>query len=215
MKAESKWRPSARALNRWAPAVLVLLVCGCRPGQVSRYRLNQLVQRDSKLCQAQEINGIRVQMRYVPYQLMVAQELGTVVSAGDTAIMGRLERKYSPQYYFRLTFSKNKNEVIRQLGSFHQYSDMLQVLSFELGNHISASTETNDTLYLKGYAYQQDYGMTKENASLLIFAKEDFGKRKEIRIRLGEFGLGIGELTFVFSKDEMDDLPALDYRQLN
>jgi hypothetical protein len=208
MKAAGKARIAAASL-------LALVICSCRPGQVSKQRLIDLIGKDKELSQSQEIKGIKVQLRYVPYQLMVAQELGSAANAGDTATLARLERKYSPQYYYRLTFSKDNKEVIRQLGSFHQYSDMLQLLSFDLSSHICASTERNDTLYLKDYAYQEEYGLSKENASLLVFARQDFSKDKEIRVRIDEFGLGIGELTFVFNKEEMEQLPLLDYRRLD
>jgi hypothetical protein len=205
-----------KTIKSGCAAMAILLIAmslpECHPGKVTKQRLVRMIDRDNHLSQTQEVNGIKVQVKYVPYSLMVLQELEGAGSA-DTGRLHVLERKYSPQYYFRLTFSKNNQEAIRQLGSFHAYSDMVQVLSFEMRSHINALTETNDTVYLKDYAFEQDFGMSSANASLLVFGRKDFDKCREIHLNIGEFGLGIGELTFVFSKNEMEGLPSLDYTQ--
>jgi hypothetical protein len=189
---------------------VVIALQGCHPGRVTKQRLVRMIDQDKDLTQTREVGGIKVQVKYVPYSLMVFQELEASGGA-DTGRLRVLERKYSPQYYFRLTFSKNNQEVIRQLGSFHQYSDMLQVLSFELGSHINALTGAGDTVYLKDYAFEQDFGMSSANSSLLVFARKDFDKSREICLNIGEFGLGIGELRFVFDRKEMEGLPLPDY----
>jgi hypothetical protein len=189
---------------------VVMSLQGCHLRRVTKQRLVRMIDQDKDLSQTREVGGIKVQMKYVPYSLMVLQELEASGSA-DTDRVRVLEKKYSPQYYFRLTFSKNNQEVIRQLGSFHQYSNMLQVLSFELGSHINALTGKGDTVYLKDYAFEQDFGMSSANASLLVFARKDFDKSREISLNIGEFGLGIGEIRFVFDKKEMEELPLPDY----
>jgi hypothetical protein len=66
-------------------------------------------------------------------------------------------------------------------------------------------------VYLKDYAFEQDFGMSSANASLLVFARKDFDKSREICLNIGEFGLGIGEIRFIFDKKEMEGLPLPDY----
>jgi hypothetical protein len=193
-------------------AAITLPSCG--PRKVSKTRLVSLIEHSKELNQTQEINGIKVQLKYCPYQLLISQELDN--SKGDpkdpdTARLSALEKKYSGQYYFRLSYSKNNKEVIRQLGDFHRYSDMLQVFSFELGGFINASTEKNDTLSLKDYAFEQDYGMGSANTSLLVFNKNDFRDINTITVNIGEFGLGIGSMRFNFRQNELTGLPALSY----
>jgi hypothetical protein len=189
----------------------LILFTACQPGKISKEQLIRLIGHSKELCQTQEINGIKVQAEYVPYQLLVQQE-HSGLKKGDTPGLGELEKKYSAQYYFRLSFSKDNKEVIRQLGSYHRYSDMLQVFSFEMGNHINASTERNDTLPLEDYAFEQDYGMSSANKTLLVFAKKDFAVAREIRVNVGEFGLGLGDMTFLFRKEAIDRLPLLEYK---
>jgi hypothetical protein len=191
--------------------VAILLVNhSCRPGQVSKEKLLRIIDKDEQLTQTQEVNGIKVQAKYVPNQLLALQELSGM-GKWNKEKLEEVERKYCTQYYFRLSFSKNDKEVIRELGSYDRYSDMVQVFSFEMGGHINASTENNDTLYLKNYAFDQDYGMSSANSCLLAFGKSDFERARQIRVNIGEFGLGIGSLRFVFDKDRLQDLPMLDF----
>lgn len=197
------------------PALLLAgLSSGCRRQAVSGKQLVDIIHRDKRLSETKEVNGITIKMDYVPYQLMVLQELEGAAKK-DTATLGRLERKYRTHLYFRLSFSKNRKEVIRQVSSFHQYSDLLQVFSFEMGGHIDLTTAAGDTLYLQDYAFTQDYGMSKANESMLVFDRKAFDRSQELQVNIGEFGLGTGDLNFVFRKEDIDHLPTLKYSGVN
>ena len=198
----------------WFLIAVMTLGGSCSPGPVSRKKLITIIDRDPGLNQSREINGIKVQARYCPYQLMVCQEL-QAGNKRDSARVSELEKKYSGQYYFRLSFSKHNQEVIRQLGSFSQYSNMLQVFAFQLGTYINATTDKNDTLPLRDYAFEQDYGMSSANTSLLVFKKSDFENAGVINLNIGEFGLGIGNVQFTFRKKDMKGIPSLNYHQLD
>lgn len=194
------------------PAILLLGSCG--PGQVSRKKLIGIIERDHGLNQTREVNGIKVQARYCPYQLLVCQEL-QAGNRKDSTKVNELEKKYSGQYYFRLSFSKDNKEVIRQLGSYNQYSNMLQVFAFQLATYINATTDKNDTLPLRDYAFEQDYGMSSANTSLLVFKKSDFENAGVINLNIGEFGLGIGNVQFTFRQKDLKDIPSLNYQRLD
>lgn len=193
---------------------LLLLSGACHPKEVSRKKLVAMIQHDATLNQEREVNGIKIAMKYIPGQLLVAQELENK-GAGGIGELPTLERKYEGQYYFRLSLSKDGKELARQAGSAGQYSDMIRLLSFELGKYVNASTETVDSLGLSDYAFEQDFGMSTENKILLVFRKKDFDRSDRINVNVGEFGLGTGSMRFVFSKHEMKGLPALDYRQVD
>lgn len=127
----------------------------------------------------------------------------------DTARIRALENKYDGQYYFKLSYSRAGKEVIRQLGSYDRYSDMLQVMSFEMGKYITAITDTHDTLALADYLFNQEYGMTNANHLVLVFKKQDLEKAKNFAITIEEFGLGIGITQFEFKKEDLDRTPRL------
>jgi hypothetical protein len=178
---------------------------------MGRQELTSYIDRNKGLSQSQEVAGVNVRIKYVPYQFFVLQELNNAGNP-DPARIRQLEAKYSGQYYFRVNFSHDNKEVIRQLGSFQQYSDMLQTLSFEMGKHINASNERNDTLSLADYAFEQSYGMSAGNNILLVFKREQFEKSETININIGEFGLNIGDMRFEFRKKDISSVPGLtDY----
>ncbi|HXB10131.1 MAG TPA: hypothetical protein VNW04_23570 [Puia sp.] len=198
----------------WFILLAMILPGSCSPGKVSRKKLISIIEHDPGLNQTREINGIKVQARYCPYQLLVCQEL-LAGNNRDSARVSVLEKKYSGQYYFRLYFSKNDKEVIRQLGSYDQYSNMLQVFAFRLGTYINTTTEKNDTLPLRDYAFEQGYGMSNANTTLLVFKKSDFDNAGVINLNIGEFGLGIGNVRFTFRQQDLKGIPSLSYRQLD
>jgi len=195
----------------WLIWPLIMTLSACGPGKVSKDKLSSLIDRDPALNQVQEVNGIKVRVKYCPYQLLILQELESTGKAADTARLHTLERKYAGQYYFRLSYSKDNKEVIRQLGSFRQYSDMLQVFSFELGRFINGSDEKNDTLAMADYAFEQDYGMSTSNNAMLVFKRRDFDKSERLRVNIGEFGLGMGSMSFTFPLDRIAKLPSVNY----
>jgi hypothetical protein len=188
------------------------LFSACHPGEVGKRKLISLIEHDGKLNQAQEINNIKVWVKYIPYQLMVLQEIDNS-KPSDTVKLKELERKYGGQYYFRLSFSKNNRELTQQFGSIERYSDMVQTLSFGLAKFINASTERRDTVLLSDYAFEQDYGMSAANSVLLVFKKDEISKAGRITVNIGEFGFGTGNLRFAFSQDDLKSLPKLDYYQ--
>lgn len=189
-------------------AMLALSSCG--PRTLTKAKLESLIEHSPELNQVQEIGGIKVGLKYCPYQFLVEQELESGGSA-DTARLNALKRKYEGQYYFKLSYSKDNKEVIRALGSYQRYSDMLQVFAFELGRSVNASTEKNDSLPLKDYTFTQDFGMATATSSMLVFNRDDFSGAATINVNIGEFGLGIGNMRFGFKQDALRDLPELKY----
>lgn len=161
----------------------------------------------------QEVNGVKVNITYRPASLMVVQEIGENEEANKNLI-DSLTNKYSSSYYFFLKFSKNGKELIRQLGDFSRYSDMVQVFSFKMGQFVNLTTPEKDTIMLSDYFFDQNYGMSDGNTILLCFDKSKLKNKNELNINVAECGLGIGNLRFSFSKEKLDKTPCLDYDRL-
>ena len=187
---------------------IVILFFSCGTKKLDKNSLIRYVNHSKGLCKVQEVNGFKVQAKFLPYQLLVLQDLG-LSKKNDTSKINALERKYSGQYYFQLSYSKNNKEAIRQLENFQRYSDMLQVMSFEMGKYIVGTNEKNDTLPLADYVFEQEYGMSSANNMMLVFKKESFSNSKQIDINIGEFGLGIGLMKFEFEKHDIEGIPLL------
>jgi hypothetical protein len=196
--------------------MLCLLLFGCH----SRHRL--LGKRDllkyvndpgHGLVRKTTVEGVDVGLSFEPSSLLVAQEL---IAAGkrDTSLLSALEKKYSTNYYFLLKFSRNNRELIRQLGSFSRYSDMVQVLSFQMQQFINLTTD-RDTVAMSDYAFEQTYGMSDANTLLLAFPKDKTGNSDRLDVNLAECGFGIGSLRFNFNKGDLEKTPGLDYTKLD
>jgi len=160
------------------------------------------------------IADVDVQVSYEPASLLVAQEL-TAAGHGDTSNLHGLEKKYASNYYFLLRFSKDNKELIRQLGSFSRYSDMVEVLSFQMHQFVNLTTAAHDTVGMSDYAFEQTYGMGNANILLLAFPRDKVGKAGKLDINLAECGFGIGSLKFNFDRDDLDRVPRLDYNRLD
>ena len=195
---------------------ILLLIAVCISYNRQKYiSKNDLIayisDKKNGLIRLEDINDIQMQLTFHPSSLLVAQELGSRLK--DTASIKKLEAKYSSHYYFILKISKNKKEVIRQLGSFDRYSDMLQILAFKLPEYINLTAAPKDTLPLADYYFDQTYGMSDGNSMMLSFNRAKLAALKDININIGECGLGIGNQTFSFKIKDLEKVPELDYLQ--
>jgi hypothetical protein len=169
--------------------------------------------KDHGLSQEQEVNGIKVKVTYQPSSLLVAQELGNE-QLPAAAVIDSLEKKYKKNYYFLLKFAKDGHEAIRQLGDFSRYSDMVQVLSFQMSRFVNITTPAKDTVSLSDFLFDQTYGMSDGNTVLLCFDREKLHNKKDIEVNIAECGFGTGSLKFHFNEKDLERVPALDYRKL-
>ena len=192
-----------------------LLLFGCRQTEpIGRSELQAYVaNKTNNLKKEQTVDGVRVEVMYRPSSLLVAQELEPL-QVQDTSLIKNLEDKYSNHYYFIIKFSKENKEAIRQLGSFGNYSSMLQVLAFNMQNHISLRVE-EDIIPVADYYFDQTYGMSNGNTILVSFNKMAFNNKNKFEIYISECGLGTGDIKFSFDRRDLEDTPRLDYRSIN
>jgi len=203
--------------NSWAIIAIVSIIlscCGSRHKLLDKRSLEGYIRQPKHgLIQEAEEEGIHVSLSVEPTGLLVAQEWGPS-GKKDTAGLHKLEQKYGKNYYFLLKFSKNGKEAIRQLGSFARYSDMVQVLSFQMQQYVNITTPSHDTVQLNDYVFEQTYGMSNANTLLLSFPKDRMNKSERVEVNLAECGFGTGNLRFIFRKKDIDDIPELDYARL-
>jgi hypothetical protein len=207
-----------RCINRIFFAIAIAFTVSlfsCQKKVLGKQELIKYVEDNKELSDVKEVGDIKVGIKYYPYQLLALQELDTETKAKpDKSKVKALEKKYGGQYYFKLSFSRNNKEVIRELGSFSRYSEMLQVFSFSMGSYINATTERKDTIALKDYAFEQTYGMSAANSVMVAFDRSEFKGAQDIDVNVGEFGLGVGILKFTFRKEDLENVPQLKYDKL-
>jgi hypothetical protein len=190
---------------------VILAACGSHPKMMNRTELvGYLRDKENGLVQEQQINATKVSLSYHPTSLMVSREIGDERNPSK-AVIDSIEKKYSKNYYFLAKFSINGKEAIRQLGDFARYSDMVQVLSFQMHRFVNVTTPQRDTLPLADYFFDQTYGMSDGNTLLLCFDKEKLKNRKELEINIAECGMGTGNLKFLFNREDLDAVPKMNY----
>lgn len=198
----------------WVFAGIAMVILSCKSNQ-KLLKKDEMIRyiNNSKngLVQQHEINGINVRLCYQPFSLMVSREIEAARNK-EEAFIKEVEKRYKDNYYFMLQVSKDNKEVIRQLGSFERYSDMLQVFSFKMNQYINLTTAKKDTVELADYLFEQSYGLSNSSNILLSFEKNKIKNlEKDLEINLGECGLGVGNLKFRFEKEDLDKVPKLDY----
>jgi hypothetical protein len=145
-----------------------------------------------------------------PTDLLVLQELKST-DADSTALL-RLRKKYEGQYYFILNISKNGREVVTpgQLPG-EDFSEVLQTVSFRLGNYVTMTTEKQDTIPLVDFVFNRTFGMGAGSEVLLVFDKKKIQHPDWLQINLTEMGLGLGLQTLRFRHNDLEAVPSLNF----
>jgi hypothetical protein len=196
-------------------AIVLGLLTACRPQEpVDVPGLQAYVQNpENGLIQTQEVKGLRVSVSYRPADLLIAQELGTQASQDTMSAekLGALRKKYD-NLYFILTLSQEGREVLSPAKGFGDFSEMLQVLSFRMGEYVLLKTE-RDTLMLGDYLFERTYGMGSGNSMLFAFTKEALRPEAEwMEFQVNEFGMGTGNLRFRFRLKDIKNAPLVDWQ---
>ncbi|MBO9620875.1 MAG: hypothetical protein J7539_17775 [Niabella sp.] len=188
---------------------LLLAVTACDNGKriLSKTELESYINdKDNGLVKETEVNGVKACITYFPSDFLTLQEKENNV--GDT--LAKKNNKYDSMYYFKLKYSIQDKEAIRQLGSFNRYSEMVQVLAFRMGRYINLTTPTRDTVQLADYFFDQTYGMNNGNTLLLCFPKAEIKTSPVFDINISECGFGTGALKFAFKRSDINNVPKLD-----
>ncbi len=195
-------------LGLWA--MLWLLGCS-RKESVSVSELQAYVtQPEHGLTHTQEVAGLQITATYRPSDLLMAQELGEQTATPEK--LTQLWKKYD-NLYLTLTLSKDGREVLTPANGFSEFSEQLQVLSFRMGEYVTLLTDTHDTIPVSTYLFQRTYGMGAGNTLLFAFSKAQLKTQPAyIEFKLHEFGMGTGNLSFRFKKEDIEDLPTVDWK---
>jgi hypothetical protein len=147
-------------------------------------------------------------------RLEVVQRTGEIETSAafrpTQLIIGSLKEKkreldLKNKYFFVLSLSAHHKELLRQL-SFDSYSEMVQVLAFRMSEYVSAVTDDGHTVQPAECLFDQTYGMSNANHLLIVFNKSNFEGAKQIFLKIKEFGLNTGNLSYQFDKQNMDNL---------
>ncbi len=192
--------------------LLSMLLCACTPKYMSEEELQKFVLENSELSKKREFKGYEIQLYYKPTDLLIAQELGGELAKSKEELE-RLQQKYANHEYFILSLSKNNKEALYQMGNgFDQFSEIVQTLSFNMGNYVNSTTSGKDTVEIDDYVFPRTYGMGMSTNIMFVFSKEKSKDDEWIQVNIKEFGMGLGNQVFRFKREELENLPSINFK---
>lgn len=173
-------------------------------------------------------NGIKVSLRYMPTEAMMINEYRHFLESREKLLKDNLlskeqqksklnnlknellERKkaYGQSIYFHLTigYEDESRDIVYEKMRFGHgaYSEWLQKLMFALQESIYLETHSIPDIPLNMYHMERTFGMRKSRTFLLVFPVQFNGHNvlggdnEWLKLRVNEFGLGTGQLTFTY-----------------
>lgn len=196
-------------------AIISFFFSSCGSRLVSENELKKYVLDESNGVRKVVHSGeMKVDAILRPSDLLVLQELRG--NAKDTTALHRLQKKYAGQYYFILNISRDGREVVTpgQL-SYDHFSDVLQNISFRMGEYVNMTTSKQDTIPLMDFMFNRTFGMGSGSEVLLVFDKKKITDAGWLQINLSELGLGLGLQNFRFRRSDLEEVPHLDFKELS
>jgi hypothetical protein len=181
-----------------------------KPDFLSEKELSEFIlDPNNELVKDKEVNGVQVKVCYQPTDLMVAQELRASRQPSNERIL-KARQKFSGHYYFIASFSKDNKELISPSNQgLPGFSDLLQTVSFRMGDKINLTTPSQDTLLVADYIYNRTFGMGQSTDILFVFDRKKAQGQKYVQFNLDEFGLGIGKQSFQFDTRNLEETPKI------
>ena len=155
--------------------------------------------------QTQRSGETQVSVTYQSPDMLVTRELQGGVISGR--VVDSLRGKYGHSTYFLLSIARNGREVLQPREGFAQYSDLLQTLSFRMGQYVRLVTSRGDTLRPVNYYLDRTYAAG--SSSQLLFAFPAAPLAGTWQFHLLECGLETGNMAFVFDTKAIQDIPSL------
>ncbi len=203
----------SRSYTLWLGMILCLYyLTACTPSYLSEQELQAYVQESESLSKTKAYKGYQIVVTYRPNDLLIAQELGGQEASSFTQLQA-LRKKYKDYYYFILSLSKDDKEALYSSGGGQdQFSEMIQTLSFRMASYVNMTTAGRDTIEVADYVFPRTYGMGGATNLMFVFSKKEAEDDEWVQFNLKEFGMGLGNKTFRFRKDHLENVPKIDFR---
>ncbi|MCG8310014.1 MAG: hypothetical protein MI975_21640 [Cytophagales bacterium] len=191
--------------------ICLFLVQSCSPEPVTEEALQAYVREPGNgLIKTSKRGRLEVSAVYRPSDLIVAQEQRG--KATNEATVQKLKEKYGDYAYFVLSISDNgKDALYSTAGSYQQFSDNLQKLSFRMNDYLHMTTSAKDTVYLTDHHFSRMHGMGGSTQVLLAFDRNQIKNEGWVQLNLKEMGLGAGRVNLRFDVKDILNTPGIDF----
>lgn len=187
----------------------VLFFTSCHRTLTHDKLVEYIANPDHGLTKERTTSGISIKVTYRPSDFLVAQEM-MALPDWDEQKYQEARANYGKNMYFILSLSQNGNEVLTgMVADGARFSEMVQQLSFGMGDKVIVTTAAKDTLHLVDYVYPRMYGMSSGTDMLFAFEKGNTLKEGKLYVKLLECGLNIGTQQFEFEVKDIEQAPGL------
>jgi hypothetical protein len=193
--------------------VFLIVILGCSGCQTRDFdspdELRKFI-RDEEygLSKTVKPGAFSVRVTYLPTDLMVYQELNAVKA--DPLLIETLRKKYGAHHYFLMEISKDSREALVMDNDSEVFGDLVNTLSFRMGQFVSMTSVKSDTLMLEDFILDRTYGMASSTNLMFVFKKKQLAEQ-QFSFNLKEFGLHTGDQKFRFFKKDIDNVPTLKF----
>jgi len=213
---------SIRMNKQWSYnlcVIVVMIICNmvsCKQKTVNQQQLEAYIaQTDHGLIYTHDDKRVKASVKYKPFDFLVDQQLQAITSFSGNTI-DSLRGIYAKNLYFVLHLTSRDQEVLSGFsGDAHTFSEMVEKLSFDMGNYVSLTTEKGDTLQMVDFVYPRMYGMSGSTDIMFAFENKIPSDTHELSFNLSEFGLNIGKMKFTFTVKDIISVPKLTFTKNN
>lgn len=183
----------------------ILIATGCQPKVLKSAALVSYAHDPQHgLFKEQQAGDLAVSAQYESADVLIAQYNASVDLTPSE--LAQLQQKYRSAHFVLVSFSKGGHELLDPAQGFSDYSALLQVLSFRMGDYTKLIV-ASDTLAPTTYVLDRTYRLG--NATQVLFTFPRRGSSPNLRLALREFGLGSGNLSFDFRQADVAAIPDL------
>ena len=166
---------------------------------------------ENGLVQEKQISGVKLDLRYKPYDLYLEQHLQSIPDSLREKERSGLAQMYKDNLYLQLSLGYNGQEIISSFVNTPMHTAMVNRLAFGMREFVVLTTENRDTLLLKDFTYIPTYGLAQNNKILFVFENKNTEDSDYLKFQLKEMGLNTGQVNFKIKSKDIKTTPSLKF----
>ena len=204
--------------------LLTLFFFGCNKMTITEFKEYSSVVNNVKngLVISKNINDLIITAKYMPPEYSAYIEYSK--SKNPTSrLKDSLISYYSNSYTFLLTIAVNEDKnnskgdlLMGGVDTYEEYKSRLIDLTFNLGDYIDLQVGSN--VYEPVLSTMvNDFGLTTKKQFYIVYAKQyknlpEISNAKQLDLIFYDEIFNTGKSHFVFSKEEIDNIPKFDFK---
>ena len=152
------------------------IICSCTPSINSAEELQAYIaQEKNGLTKVKSLGPVSCKVSYRPPDLLVAQELRKINMTSEE--IQDLYDSYGAFVHFLVSFSVAGKEI-EAYNLQGDFGERVNVLAFQMGQHLHLLSDTKDTINVVDYQYQRTFGAGSSTDLLFAFDRAQLEKSK-------------------------------------